>query len=166
MDSGDGASGDPVVLHPWRRPIELTDDPIRLSLYPPERTVFAGNPNATVPTASFDISPDGRSVALVAAAPGLKPTLWVRPLEAVDARELPGTDDAYEPVWSPDGRWVAFAAQGKLKKVPAAGGPAQVVADGVPELRGASWGADDTILFGTGSARSTGFPQEVALPRL
>jgi Tol biopolymer transport system component len=76
--------------------------------------------------------------------------LWVRSLEDTDARQLVGTEDAYEPFWSPDGLWLAFSAQDKLKKVAAGGGPVRVVTDSVPEMRGASWNVDDTIIYGTG----------------
>jgi Tol biopolymer transport system component len=64
---------------------------------------------------------------------------------------LPGTENAVMPFWSPNGEWVAFFGDGKLKKIPSSGGPAQVVLDGVPDPRGGSWGPDDTILFGNGA---------------
>src|SRR5207344_3208951 len=52
---------------------------------------------------SMAISPDGRSIAFVAAGDG-PPRMWVRQLEGTSARELPGTEGAYLPFWSPDGR--------------------------------------------------------------
>jgi hypothetical protein len=63
---------------------------------------------------------------------------------------MPGTDGADFPFWSPDSRWLGFFADGKLKKIPAGGGPALTIAD-APDPRGGSWGPDETILFGTGS---------------
>ena len=59
---------------------------------------------------------------------------------------LIGTDEAETPCFSPDGRWIAFFAGGKLKKVPAAGGPVVVLAD-APQPRGAWWAEDGTIIF-------------------
>jgi Tol biopolymer transport system component len=100
------------------------------------------------------LSPDGRAIVFAAAAPGARPTLWLRSLDAVTAHSLPGTEGAESPFWSPDDRWIGYFADGKLKKMPASGGPSQVIAN-VPDNRGASWGPDDTIIFcgGTGILR-------------
>jgi len=59
---------------------------------------------------------------------------------------LDGTQGASYPFWSPDGRTLAFFSEGKLKKVPAAGGPLQVVCDAISG-RGGAWNRDGTILF-------------------
>ena len=64
--------------------------------------------DATVSTPQFALSPDGRSLAFVAGRPALKPTLWLRQLEDVEARSMAGTEDAQDPFWSPDGRWIGF----------------------------------------------------------
>jgi len=99
------------------------------------------------------ISPDGRSVAYVAPSDNGVAMLWVRPLNSLDARMLPGTNGAQSPDWSADGRFIAFAAPGeaKLKKIEVAGGPAQTLAD----LRGgytrATWNREGIILFGAAS---------------
>jgi Tol biopolymer transport system component len=77
--------------------------------------------------------------------------LWVRALEEIEARLLPGSEDAEYPFWSADSGWVGFFSEGKMKKVRANGGPVQVVADDVPDPRGGAWSPDDTILFGTGN---------------
>ena len=57
----------------WRRPVAPTGDVVRLSVNPPERMVFAPHTSATVPTPQFAVSPDGRSIAFVAARPGTPP---------------------------------------------------------------------------------------------
>ena len=64
----------------------------------------------------------------------------------------PGRKMRLEPFWSPDSRldWV-LRRTGRLKKVAVSGGTVQTIAGGTSDPRGASWGADDTILFGTGS---------------
>ncbi len=86
-----------------------------------------------------------------AGADGERPLLWRRSISEVAAQALPGTEDAQDPFWSPDSRWIGFFAEGKLKKTPAAGGAVQVVTSGIPDVRGGAWGPDDTILFVTGA---------------
>ena len=73
------------------------------------------------------VSPDGRRVAFSASRPGEPVRIWVRSLESLDARSLSGTDNARGQFWSPDSRTLAFFAEGKLKTIDAAGGPAQTV---------------------------------------
>src|SRR5262245_34614500 len=76
--------------------------------------------------------------------------LWVRSMEQVAAKELVGTEDAQDPFWSLDGRWIGFFATGKLKKILAGGGLVQVLAENTTDLRGGAWGREDTILLGSG----------------
>ena len=65
---------------------------------------------------------------------------------------LPGTENASAPFWSPDSRWIGFVDEiGGLKKIAVSGGTVPSIIGNPPDPRGASWGADDTILFGTGS---------------
>jgi eukaryotic-like serine/threonine-protein kinase len=99
----------------------------------------------------FQLSPDGRYLA-VTAAEGSQRRLWVRPLDALDAQALSGTDDATFPFWSPDSAFVAFFAQGKLKKIALTGGPPQTLCD-APQGRGGAWSSAGVILFASlGSA--------------
>ena len=72
--------------------------------------------------------------------------LWVRPLDSIESQELPDTDDAQFPFWSPDGRSLAYFAHGSLRRVDATGG-ASTVLTSVVEPRGGSWSADGTIVF-------------------
>ncbi|HLL74585.1 MAG TPA: protein kinase [Pyrinomonadaceae bacterium] len=104
-------------------------------------------PDGAIYGDSLALSPDGSRLAFVAIGGAGLPSLWVRALDSVSARELPGTEGAAFPFWSPDGRSLGFFAGNKLKKIDAAGGPAQTVADASSEARGGSWGADGTILF-------------------
>jgi Tol biopolymer transport system component len=101
------------------------------------------------------ISPDGQNIAYVATVNG-KSQIWLRPIAALEARALPGTDNAEGPFWSPDSRNLAFFADGKLQKVDLNGGPpVALLADAVPTVTGSwkrgSWSRDGTILF-TGSS--------------
>jgi len=99
--------------------------------------------------ADLSISPDGRLLAFMARPNQQQPaSLFVRPVGGLISKRLAGTDDAVQPFWSPDSRYIGFAAGGKLKKVEAVGGPPQEIAD-VPGFAGGSWGRANTIVFGT-----------------
>ena len=73
---------------------------------------------------SFALSPDGRNLVIAAVVNG-KQQLWLRALNALQSQPIPFTEDATFPFWSPDSRFIGFFAAGKLKKIPAGGGPAQ-----------------------------------------
>ena len=63
----------------------------------------------------------------------------------MEARLIAGTEGALNPFFSPDGQWIGFVAAGKLKKVSISGGAVRTLCDAAP--RGATWGANDTIVF-------------------
>ncbi|UCF38210.1 MAG: serine/threonine-protein kinase [Acidobacteriota bacterium] len=94
---------------------------------------------------SFAISPDGRRVAIAAGANG-QTSLWVRALDSLEPRELAGTADAIYPFWSPDGRFIGFAAGSERKKIPADGGPVTNIASGGSTFT-ATWNQDGVVLF-------------------
>ena len=107
------------------------------------------------------ISPDGRQVVFSATDIDGKTQLYLRPLDALDARPLPGTNEGNDPFWSPDSRSVGFFADGKLKRIEAAGGPVQIVCESNNSF-GASWGTQGRIIFvsffgnGVSSVAATG----------
>jgi serine/threonine protein kinase len=107
---------------------------------PSSNFLFTGTP------AGFALSPDGLRLAYIAANPNNTPMLWVRPLDSLQAQALAGTEDASSPFWSPDGRSIAFFAQGKLKRIEATGGPAPALCD-APLPRGGTWSQSGVILF-------------------
>jgi Tol biopolymer transport system component/predicted Ser/Thr protein kinase len=128
-------------------------DAIGFAISAPENATFSSNPaTLTLNAPHFAISPDGRAIVFVAGAAGRRSVLWRRPMDRDTAESLAGTEGAQDPFWSPDGRWIGFFAEGKLKKVPAAGGAVQVLATDVKEPRGGTWGRDGTILFANGAA--------------
>jgi Tol biopolymer transport system component len=91
------------------------------------------------------LSPDGRHVAFVGRSAAAM-RLWVRPLDSGVARELPGTDGATFPFWSPDSRTIGFFAAGKLQRVDTVGGSPSVIFEGV-RGRGGTWNNAGDILF-------------------
>ena len=93
------------------------------------------------------ISPDGTTVAFVSAGPSEQPKLYIRSLmNGFEVREIPGTEGANSPFFSPDGRSVAFFAKRKLFRVSLDGGSPMQIAE-APNPIGGTWGDDDTIVF-------------------
>jgi hypothetical protein len=72
--------------------------------------------------------------------------LYIRKLSESTAQPLRGGEGGANPFFSRDGEWLGFFAEGKLKKVPIAGGASRVLAD-APSGRGGAWGPDGTIVF-------------------
>jgi serine/threonine protein kinase len=116
---------------------------VRFSIGPPEGATFITNPQNPI------VSPDGSKLAFLAQASPSKPSqLWVRALDSETARPIAGTDNAYQPFWSADSRFLAFYADGKLKKIAVSGGPAQTLADSTVGSQG-TWSRDGVVLFTT-----------------
>jgi len=108
----------------------------------------AFSPSASHPA----VSPDGRTIAFLAGRPGEDAYVWLRPLDSLTARELPGTAGAAAPFWSPDSRFLAFFAkdslQTSLKTIAVSGGAPQVLCDASSSgIRSGSWHANGVILF-------------------
>src|ERR1700680_2927136 len=101
-------------------------------------------PGKATNASSFELSPDGRSLAS-AAGEGSRTQLWVRQLDSPDARVLPGTVDAQYPFWSPDSSEIGFFSGGKLKKIALNGGSPQTLCDAA-HFFGASWNQDGVIV--------------------
>ena len=92
------------------------------------------------------LSPNGRHVAYTA-----NEGLMLRPLDQLQAQRIPDTDGARNPFFSPNGQQIGFWADGRLKRVSVSGGAPVTVGEASNPL-GASWGADDMILYGQESA--------------
>jgi Tol biopolymer transport system component/DNA-binding winged helix-turn-helix (wHTH) protein len=93
------------------------------------------------------LSPDGRRLAFSARDGKGDVRLYVRSLDDEEAHVLPGTDRAQYPFWSPDGRWVGFFADGKLKKIEGSGATAPLNVCDAREGKGGTWNRDDVIVF-------------------
>lgn len=105
---------------------------------------FLGAAPLGIGRTALAISPDGSRFVYVSQR-GATTQLYLRALDRLEAEPLPGTDGAYQPFFSPDGRWVGFFAGRELKKVSVAGGPAVTLAS-VREPSGGAWASDDKIL--------------------
>jgi serine/threonine-protein kinase len=97
------------------------------------------------------LSPDDRQLVYVAERDGTQ-QLLLREFALPEATPIPGTEGAAQPVFSPDGEWLVFLAEQRLKKVSLSGGPPLPLTDIQSFVRGAMWGPDDSILFGDGAA--------------
>jgi Tol biopolymer transport system component len=92
------------------------------------------------------ISPDGQNVVYAAQADG-KSAIWIRPIGEFQPRPLPGTENGSAPFWSPDSRYIAFVADGKLKKINITGGPAITITETRMLPAPGTWNRDGVILF-------------------
>jgi eukaryotic-like serine/threonine-protein kinase len=133
-----GAAAAAIFYHPAQ-----SVHSIRSVINPPEKATFNLTGDSAGPPV---ISPDGMSIAFATTGTDGRTALWVRPTNSLEARELPGTDGATFPFWSPDNRSLGFFADGKLKTVDLEGGSTQMVCD-APLGRGGAWGPGGVIVF-------------------
>jgi serine/threonine protein kinase/Tol biopolymer transport system component len=127
---------------------------VRFQVPAPEKSSIGG----------FALSPDGRYLAFATVGGSgvsvrATSTLWLRPIDSLDARAVPGTEGtalAQDQVfWSPDSEFIGFVTQdGKLKKVSVNGGAPQTLVSGLTPITRGAWGRDGTILL----VRGTGAP--------
>ncbi|HLN93348.1 MAG TPA: protein kinase, partial [Thermoanaerobaculia bacterium] len=114
---------------------------VRFSVPIPPGTTYAPSEISR----GVSISPDGTRLVVEAIYNGRR-RLFLRPLDSDHFTELEGSLGASTHFWSPDSRFIAFFADGKLKKIPAAGGPAEELCPAPYNWVG-TWGRDGTILF-------------------
>jgi Tol biopolymer transport system component len=128
----------------WRRRgRDAPAEPLHMTvLLPPGVTVNRG-PGRLLPLA---LSPDGRTL-VVAASDATGERLYKRTLAEPEATPLPGTEGGIGPFFSPDGAWVGFIADRRLKRIPVEGGAPIDVAAAAAFPTGASWGVDGRIVF-------------------
>ena len=121
---------------------------VRFQLPPPDQT--------TIPLGSaFAVSPDGRHLAFAGTGTDKVTRLWIRSLDSLEARAIPGGEMGATPppmFWSPDSRYVVFQDEGKLKKVDIAGGPPQTLCDVTGYVVSGSWNLDGQIILGNNVA--------------
>ncbi|MGB7219599.1 MAG: protein kinase [Vicinamibacterales bacterium] len=137
----------PVLMEPAQKaedmplPPPVRAETLRFAIAPPAGWAATGG---------LSISPDGRLVAIAAksAEGGVgQSLLWIRSLDTLAARSLPGTDRASGPFWSPDSKFVGFFADGKLKRVDVSGGSPVTMGDAGASATNAAWSRDGVIVF-------------------
>ena len=140
---------------------------------------FAVAPSPTAPLQNrfpneLAISPDGMHIVYTART-GSTTQLQLRSLDNVLVTPINGTEGAQHPFFSPDGRYLAFFAAGKLKRVPLTGGSPLTLCDASGNVAHGNWGAEDTIVFSAVTEAGTsllqisasgGEPRIVATPHL
>jgi Tol biopolymer transport system component len=123
--------------------------PIRFQIAFPDKV----SPNTT---GAFALSPDGRHLAFAGVGSDGVERLWLRTLESLEPRALPGTESNWISTifWLPDSRFIVFPAGGKLKKVDISGGPPQILCNLNNIIVGGSSNPDGVILFAEYSANA------------
>ena len=112
-----------------------------LLLSEPLAGAFTANPGAP-----FALSADASRLVFAGAQPDKPSQLYVLELDRGTATPIAGTEGATQPFFSPDGQWVGFFADGKLRKVALQGGPVSTIADAaIPH--GANWASDGNIVY-------------------
>ena len=122
----------------WLRPLPLSRHPTQFTFGAPDGTQL----ETAVPVPS----PDGARIAFTVRTGSGATVVSIRAVGSTAALALAGTEGVTGPVfWSPDGRWLGFFAQGKLKKIDTSGGPALNVAS-IQNNLGATWNRDNVII--------------------
>jgi Tol biopolymer transport system component len=121
--------------------------PIRLATMLPAGVSVTRGP---AHTSSVAVSPDGQAV-VIAGSDKEGQRLYRRSLDRLEAVPIAGTERGLSPFFSWDGNWIGFFADGRLKRIPAAGGASVDIAAAPGYSAGGSWGPDDRIVFAFGA---------------
>ncbi len=122
-------------------------------------TLPSGHDLSVDTTQALMLSPDGRHLAYVGAENGV-PHLYVRRLDNFSFVQIPDSEGATFPFFSPNGDWIAFFSQGKLKKAPSDGGNPELICE-LPTFFGGTWTPQDVIVvalpsYGLATVPATG----------
>jgi serine/threonine-protein kinase len=127
------------------RPSPLPVNRWQISL--PESAPLApiGSAPLSIGQPALALSPDGSNLVYVADIGG-NTQLYLRPLDQFDALPISGTEGAFCPFFSPDGKWIGFFAGNELKKISISGGAVVSLCE-VANPTGATWGIHNKIIF-------------------
>jgi Tol biopolymer transport system component len=110
-------------------------------------------PDGMLNTSWPRLSPDGTMLAFLGRDSTSIIRIYVRPMNALNAYALPGTENASRPFWSPDSKYLAFFSGPQLKKIPSQGGPAQLISEIAGGADG-TWGTAGVIIVDGGPGDS------------
>jgi serine/threonine protein kinase len=103
---------------------------------------------------SLAISPDGQRLAYVINRTTGLSTLWLRSLDSTESEEIPGSEDATLPFWSPDSRSIAFFTERDLRRLTIGGGPVEQICEcDIDIAKGGTWNQYGDILFSPRSGK-------------
>ena len=104
--------------------------------------------NAVPTAAAASVSPDGRFIVLTGSLKDEPDALWLRPIDAPDARKIPRTENGTGPFWSPDSRSIGFydTATRQLKRTTVEGDAPSVICQATSPT-GADWSRNGVIIF-------------------
>jgi serine/threonine-protein kinase len=141
-----------VALWSWVRP-EPATAPRRTKRFvislPEDEPLALRHPGIVHP--AFALSADGTGLAYVGVRDGVS-RLYLRALDSFESQAVAGSEGAFGPFFSPDGRWVGFFSEGHLRKVSFDGGEPITLCE-ARRPGGATWGPGDTIFFSEGTGR-------------
>ena len=132
-----------LILNPWQKESGSSTQALRFSVELPENAPLYGG----VGGRGLAISPNGKYIVYQAQ---IKNTfqIYLHRMDEMSSTAIPGTENASECTFSPDGQWVIFnSAQHKLVKVPILGGASQELCQTQGATRGICWISDNTVLF-------------------
>ena len=132
--------------------------PVRFQIPMPEKVNLGAG--------AFTLSPDGRLLVYSAIGSDNARRLFVRALDSLEARPLPGTEGAglYPPFWSPDSKFVGFSVGNKYMKVDVSGGPPQTLCELPGTLGGSAWSGNGVILVGANPGGLWQVPEAGGVP--
>ena len=153
-----------LAVREWRSTGAPAAAPVHASLDLTPAEQLAGNASGRplVPLLAF--SPDGNLLVFAGSQGGTR-QLYKRSLDQPEAVPIPGTADASQPFFSPDGQWIGFFAGDAIRKVAVSGGPPVDICGNIGRAQfGATWGAANSIVFADGALKQV--PADGGAPRV
>jgi serine/threonine protein kinase len=154
-----------IIWSPWAKRVPTSNTVKRFTVNLNQDESLGGTNYGN----NLAISPDGK-LLIYQATVGNVTQLYLRPIDQFDSSPLPGTENAEDPFFSPDGNWIGFFQDGMLKKLRIGSASPVTICKGTPQPKGATWGTDGSIIFGgttPGLIRVTdsgGTPREITTP--
>ena len=133
-----------AIAH-FREPEPVAPPPLRFEVFAPDKTNF---------DPSLALSPDGHAMAFISRGTDGASQVWIRDMNSLESRPLPGTKGASFIFWAPDNRSLAFTVGSRLSRIDIGGGSLQLICE-VPGKRigQGAWNKDGVILFGVIAGR-------------